>query len=55
MSDNENLKKKGHLFPIKDGKWFIQRSNLGNTGADFYLAENPKYGITMTYHLVKNY
>ena len=52
---NENLKKKGHLFPIKDGKWFIQRSNLGNTGADFYLAENPKYGVTMTYHLGNNY
>ena len=52
---DENLKKKGHLFPIKDGKWFIQRSNLGNTGADFYLAENPKYGVTMTYHLGNNY
>ncbi len=52
---NENLKSKGHLFPIKDGKWFIQRSNLGNTGADFYLAENPKYGVTMTYHLSNNY
>ena len=52
---NENLKKKGHLFPIKDGKWFIQRSNLGNTGADFYIAENPKYGVTITYHLGNNY
>tara|TARA_A100001015_G_scaffold241830_1_gene276163 strand:+ start:3519 stop:6818 length:3300 start_codon:yes stop_codon:yes gene_type:complete len=52
---DENLKKKGHLFPIKDGKWFIQRSDLGNTGADFYLAENPKYGVTMTYHLGNNY
>ena len=52
---SENLKKKGHLFPIKDGKWFIPRSNLGNTGADFYLAENPRYGVTMTYHLRDNY
>ncbi|MDC3051215.1 glycosyl hydrolase [Bacteroidota bacterium] len=52
---NENLKSKGHLFPIKDGKWFIQRSNLGNTGADFYLAKNPKYGVTMTYHLSDSY
>ena len=52
---NENLKRKGHLFPIKDGKWFIQRSNLGNTGADYYIAENPKYGVTMTYHLSDSY
>ena len=52
---NEILKSKGHLFPIKDGKWFIQRSNLGNTGADYYIAENPKYGVTMTYHLSNNY
>ncbi len=52
---NEILKNKGHLFPIKDGKWFIQRSNLGNTGADYYIAENPKYGVTMTYHLSNNY
>ena len=53
--NNENLKSEGYLFPIKDGKWFIQRSNLGNTGADFYLADNPKYGVTMTYHLKNNY
>lgn len=53
--NSETLKSKGHLFPIKDGKWFIQRSNLGNTGADFYIADNPKYGITMTYHLSNNY
>ena len=43
------------LFAIKDGKWFIQRSNLGNTGADYYIAENPKFGVTMTYHLSNNY
>ena len=52
---NEILKSKGHLFHIKDGKWFIQRSNLGNTGADYYIAENPKFGVTMTYHLSNNY
>ena len=53
--NNETLESKGHLFPIKDGKWFIQRSNLGNTGADFYIADNPKYGVTMTYHHSRSY
>ena len=27
----------------------------GNTGADFYIADNPKYGVTMTYHLSSSY
>ena len=50
-----NLKKEGVLFPPRTAKWFIPRSNLGNTGADFYIAENPDYGAVFTYHLANDF
>jgi photosystem II stability/assembly factor-like uncharacterized protein len=43
------------LFETRPAKWFVQRSNLGNTGADFYIAENPTYGAVFTYHLATEY
>lgn len=43
------------LFETRPAKWFVPRSNLGNTGADFYIADNPTYGAVFTYHLAKEY
>jgi len=43
------------LFETRPAKWFVPRSNLGNTGADFYIADNPTYGAVFTYHLAKVY
>ena len=45
------LKEKATLFTPRTAKWYIPRSNLGNTGADYYIAENPTFGAVFTYHL----
>ena len=37
-----NLNKEGKLFQPRPAKWFVQRSNVGNTGADYYFAKNPR-------------
>ncbi|NDG46019.1 MAG: glycosyl hydrolase, partial [Flavobacteriia bacterium] len=50
-----NLNKEGKLFQPRPAKWFVQRSNVGNTGADYYFAKNPEYGAVFTYHLSKEY
>ena len=50
-----NLNKEGKLFQPRPAKWFVQRSNIGNTGADYYFAKNPEYGAVFTYHLSKEY
>ena len=52
---SENLKKKGMLFTPRPAKWYIPRSNTGNTGADYYIAKNPEFGAVFTYHLSGDY
>ena len=47
----DNLSKAGVLFAPRTAKWYIPRSNTGNTGADYYLADNPEFGAVFTYHL----
>ena len=51
----EALKAKGKLFQPRTAKWYVPRSNLGNTGADFYIAKNPDFGAVFTYHLVDDF
>lgn len=51
----EALKAKGKLFQPRTAKWYIPRSNLGNTGADFYIAKNPDFGAVFTYHLADDF
>ena len=50
----ERLKEEGTLFTPRAAKWYVPRSNLGNI-ADFYIAENPKFGATFTYHLANDF
>ena len=50
-----NLNQKGKLFSPRPAKWFVPRSNTGNTGADYYYAKNPEYGAVFTYHLADDY
>ena len=52
---SDNLGKEGKLFQPRPAKWFVQRSNIGNTGADYYFAKNPEYGAVFTYHLSGEY
>ena len=47
----ENLSSKGKLFKPRDAKLFRPRNSLGNTGGQFYVADNPTYGAVFTYHL----
>ncbi len=51
----ENLSARGKLFAPRPAKWYVPRSELGNTGADFYLAENPEFGAVFTYHLADEF
>ena len=37
----EHIEKEGKLFKPRPAKWFVPRSNVGNTGADYYFAKNP--------------
>mgnify|MGYP001157339839 FL=1 len=50
-----NLKKEGVLFKPRPAKWYVPRSKIGNTGADYYFAKNPEFGAVFTYHLSKSY
>ena len=50
-----NLNQKGKLFTPRPAKWFVPRSNTGNTGADYYFAKNPEFGAVFTYHLADDY
>lgn len=43
------VKKKAHIFPIKDALFFMQRSGGYGGGATIYRAKNPPVGATFTY------
>ncbi len=49
--NKENLEKPGILIAPETVKWFSPRNSVGNTGSDFYFAENPEFGAVFTYHL----
>ena len=51
MVNKDNLSSKGKLFKPRDAKLFKQRNALGNTGGQYYVAENPTFGAVFTYHL----
>ncbi len=51
----EKLSKEGSLFNTRDALWYIQKSTIGNTGGDYYFAENPDFGAVFTYHLSNSY
>ena len=51
MMNEENLSAKGKLFKPRDAKLFKPRNALGNTGGQYYVAENPTFGAVFTYHL----
>ena len=51
----ENLSKEGKLFNTRDALWYIPKSTIGNTGGDYYFAQNPDFGAVFTYHLSQSY
>lgn len=55
-----SINKEAHLFPVKDAWWYIPRPVLsysvkGSQGAGHYVAPNPDFGATITYHLKDDY
>lgn len=49
----ELVSQQAALLPIKDAKWYVPKNVIGNTGADYYFADNPAFGATFTYHLAE--
>ncbi|CAI8230392.1 MAG: Dispase autolysis-inducing protein [SAR116 cluster bacterium] len=47
----EKLAAPATLFAPRPAKWFVPRSNVGNTGADYYFAKNPTFGAVFTVHM----
>ncbi|MEO1436110.1 MAG: glycosyl hydrolase, partial [Bacteroidota bacterium] len=52
--------KEAQLFPPRDGKWYMQRRVLGynkkaSQGDNFFVADNPPYGVEFTYYLKETY
>lgn len=52
---SENLRKPAKLFAPRTAKWYVPRSNIGNTGADYYFAKNPTFGAVFTVHMDKEF
>ena len=51
----ERLSQEGTLFNTRDALWYIPKSTIGNTGGDYYFAENPEFGAVFTYNLSQSY
>ena len=51
----ETKQKEGHLFPTRKAHWYVPKNVIGNTGSDYYFAENPEFGAWFTYHLSREY
>ena len=49
--DDEVIASDAHLYPIKDTWQYNQRSLIGTQGAGMYMAKNPDYGASITYHI----
>ncbi|MCH2192733.1 glycosyl hydrolase [Kordia sp.] len=55
-----NTDNEAKLFKPRDGKWYMQRRILGRAkkatqGDNFFVADNPPYGVEFTYYLKDSY
>ena len=50
-----SLKKEGAIYSTRSAPWYVPKSVVGNTGADFYFAENPEFGAWFTYSLADGF
>lgn len=59
--NEETLSAEAKLFNTRDALWYIPRPDLsfgsgkGSQGAAHFVAENPPFGATFTYHLKEDY
>ena len=60
ISDKQ-MKSDVTLFETRDALWYIPRSSIGfggaqgNQGTGYYVAPNPPFGATLTYHLKEGF
>lgn len=45
------LARPGHIFDVRRGDMYLQWNPGGGSGADFYGADNPPFGVTFTYYV----
>lgn len=47
----EILDKEGYIYPVKDGKMFVQSEGFDNQGSMYFKAKNPDFGATIYYYV----
>jgi hypothetical protein len=47
----EMLEKEASIFPVKDGKMFVETEGFDNQGSTYYKAKNPEYGVPIYYYV----
>jgi len=47
----EILEKEGYIFPVKEGKMFVETDGFDNQGSMYFKAANPPYGAVITYFI----
>jgi hypothetical protein len=47
----EILEMDGYIFPVKDGKMFVESDGFDNQGSTYFKAPNPTYGVAITYYI----
>jgi len=47
----EITEKDGHIFPVKEGKMYVEGDGFDNQGSMYFKAPNPPYGATFTYYV----
>jgi photosystem II stability/assembly factor-like uncharacterized protein len=45
------LEKDGYIYPVKDGKMFVQSEGFDNQGSMYFKAKNPDFGATIYYYV----
>ncbi|HNY14766.1 MAG TPA: hypothetical protein PKI12_04450 [Bacteroidales bacterium] len=47
----ELLEKEGYIFPVKEGKMFVETEGFDNQGSAYFKAKNPEYGAAIYYYV----
>lgn len=47
----EMLEKEAYIFPVKDGKMFVETEGFDNQGSSYFKAKNPEYGVPIYYYV----
>jgi len=48
---DEILAMDGYIFPVEEGQMFLRWNPGGRNGSDYYVADNPDFGVSFTYYV----